>query len=326
MTDKQLTTVFCGTSAFAVPSLEALAASRHRVAAVVTQPDAPSGRGRRLASTPVKSTAQRLGLAVLQPATLGRPDALDALQAYRPDLLVVVAYGQILSAAALALPPSGAVGLHASLLPKYRGAAPINRAIMNGETMTGLTTFQIVPEVDAGPILQQQEMSILPTDTALTLAERMALEGATLLVRTLEAMAQGRLAPRPQDLSAVTYAPKLTKRDGLIDWSHGAQHLRDRIRAMVPWPGAYTFLRGRLVKVLEAQVVPADREEVQAGEIVAVEGGRLVVGTGRGRLALIAVQPEARRPMTASAFISGYRVKPGMRFDNREARSVARGA
>ncbi len=316
MVEKRLNVVFCGTSVFAVPALEALAASRHRVVAVVTQPDAPAGRGRVVMPPPVKVAAQRLGVAVQQPSRLVAEATLAALQEYRPDLLVVVAYGRVLPPAWLAMAPRGTVGLHASLLPQYRGASPIQRAIMSGDAATGVTTFQVVDEVDAGPIFRQREALIQPDDTALTLGGRMACEGAGLLAETVDALAEGGVLPHVQEHAAATYAPKLVKQDGLIDWVQDADALCRRVRALVPWPSAYTVLSSRQVKIWTARAVAsADAGAVSPGTIVSVVGGRLLVGTGRGLLECEEVQPEAGQRMSGAAFIAGYRLQPGMKFE-----------
>ncbi len=325
MVEKRLNVVFCGTSVFAVPALEMLAASRHRVVAVVTQPDAPAGRGRVVMPPPVKVVAQRLGVEVQQPSQLVAAPILAALQEYRPDLLVVVAYGRVLPPAWLATAPHGTVGLHASLLPRYRGASPIQRSIMSGDAATGVTTFRVVEEVDAGPIFRQREVWIQPDDTALTLGERMARAGATLLAETVDALAAGGAQPRAQDHTAATYAPKLTKQDGLIDWTQDADTLCRRVRALVPWPSAYAALGGRQVKIWKARVVAsADAGAVSPGAVMSVVGGRLLVGTGRGLLALEEVQPEASQRMSGAAFIAGYRLQPGMRFETRDSRPETR--
>lgn len=319
MVEKSLRVVFCGTSEFAVPSLEALAASRHRVAVVVTQPDAPSGRGRRMTVPPVTQAARRLGLAVWQPESLRPAGALTTLRKYQPQVLVVAAYGRILPPSLLSVPPLGTIGMHPSLLPKYRGAAPIQRALLAGETLTGVTTFQVVEAVDAGPILLQRPVPIRPDDTAATLCERLAREGAELLVATLETLGRHRLMPRPQDETQATTAPKLTKADGALDWSRSAESLRDQVRALVPWPGAFTRWNGRLLKVLAAEVASSplgDRRMVEPGVIAVAADGRLLVGTGDRCLALTQLQPEGRRPMTAADFLAGYRVTPGMRFES----------
>lgn len=320
MVSKRLTIIFCGTSVFAVPALEALAASRHRVAAVVTQPDAPAGRGRVVTPPPVKVVAQRLGVEMQQPSRLTVAPTLAALQEYRPDLLVVVAYGRVVPPAWLAMVPQGTVGLHASLLPRYRGASPIQRAIMSGDAATGVTTFQVVDEVDAGPIFRQREVWIQPDDTALMLGERMAREGAGLLVETVDAIAAGSVQLRVQEHAAATYAPKLTKQDGLIDWTQDVDTLCRQVRALVPWPSAYTLLAGRQVKIWKARAVDSVvAGAVSPGSIVSVVGGRLLAGTGRGWLELEEVQPEASQRMSGAAFIAGYRLQPGMRFETRDS-------
>jgi methionyl-tRNA formyltransferase len=298
--------VFLGTPRFAVPSLEALAAEGHQIAAVWTQPDRPRGRGRATAASPVKECALRLGLTVHQPERIRRPEEIEAMRALAPRAMVVVGYGQILPRAILDIPPLGIVNVHASLLPKYRGAAPIQWAIARGETVTGVTTMRIDEGLDTGDILLAEETAIGPDETAPELSERLAAMGARLLGPTLRGLDTGTLVPRPQDHSLATRAPMLTKEDGRIDWTLTAQEIRDRLRGFDPWPGAYTTFRGRTLQVTRAAVAPRTaRGEPGA---LTVERRRLVAAAGGGTaLELIEVQLEGRKRISAEAFINGHR-------------------
>jgi methionyl-tRNA formyltransferase len=299
-----------GTPDFAVPSLQRLAQGDHPVVAVVTRPDAPQGRGRKLTPPPVKRTAEALGIPVLQPEDLPDPRFLDALKAWDADLFVVVAF-PILPREVLKTPRLGSINLHASLLPQYRGAAPIQRAIMAGETETGLTTFLLTPRMDAGDILMQRRVEIGPEETAGELTDRMKEIGADLLAETVDGLASGSLKPVPQPAQGVMKAPKLTREEGRIDWSRDAKTLRNRIRGTNPEPGAFTLYRGGLLKVHRA-VVDDRAPSGQGGEIVradAVEG--VTVATARGGLRLTEVQPSGKKSMTGAAWVRGYRVQAG---------------
>ncbi|MBI3779549.1 MAG: methionyl-tRNA formyltransferase, partial [candidate division NC10 bacterium] len=264
--------VFMGTPAFAVPSLQALVGARHEICLVVTQPDRPAGRGQRVTPPPVNLAAQELGLAILQPEKVRDPAVFAALQAARPEAIVVVAYGQFLPETILALPPHGCINLHASLLPKYRGAAPIPWAIIRGETMTGATIMQIEGRLDAGPLLLQQVEPIRPRDTAGTLGERLAVVGAELLCQALELVGRGTARAVPQDESLATYAPKLTPQDARVEWARDAPALDSLIRGLLPEPGAVTRFGGRRVKVLEAFIEAA--QDGPPGTVLAIDPGK----------------------------------------------------
>src|SRR5271167_1260589 len=247
---QSLNLVFCGTPRFAVPALEKLVASGFKIPLVVTQPDRPKGRGLALVPSPVKQSALHLGLPITQPDKIKTNDEFRAqLTALKPDAIVVVGYGRIIPQWMLDLPPLGNINLHASLLPKYRGAAPIQWAIANGETITGVTTMRIDAGLDTGDILLQQELAIAPADTAETLAPRLAEIGAALMAETLRELQAGSIHPRPQDNSQATLAPILKKEDGLIDFSHSAAEIFNRMRGFQPWPGAYTKFRGKNLQV-----------------------------------------------------------------------------
>lgn len=310
-----LRVIFMGTPQFAVPSLEALFSSSHSVLAVVTQPDRPRGRGQRLTISPVKAVAQQYGVPILQPVTVQDTTVISQMASLHPDLLVVVAYGKILPEAILTLAPRGGINVHASLLPRYRGAAPINWAIIEGEEETGITIMQITRGMDEGDILLQRAIPILPTDTAQTLHDRLAPLGATCLMEALTQMEEGSLTPRVQDHSLATYAPRLKKEDGKIQWNRNARDLYNLIRGVIPWPGAYTFRRKTLLKIWWA-----DWEETQTdkrpGEVVAIRPEALQVATGKGTLLLREVQPENRRRMHIQEYLAGYPIQPGECFDS----------
>jgi methionyl-tRNA formyltransferase len=305
--------VFLGSGAFAIPSFEALLEAGHEIAAVVTQPDRARGRGQRLAPPPLKPAALARDVRVLQPRRVKEPEAQQALRALAPEVQVVVAFGQILPKSVIEIPPRGTVNVHASLLPRYRGAAPIQWAIVNGEPVTGVTTMLIDEGLDTGPTLLRAETEVAPRETAAELEPRLARLGAGLLVETLRRLAEGSLQPVPQDHSRATLAPMLRKQDGRIDWARGAQEIDRRVRGFQPWPGASTTLRGRELKLLRAS--PEPDGPGTPGEVVAAGHDGIVVACGSGtRLRLLEVQPESRRSMSAAAFAAGARLLPGERF------------
>jgi methionyl-tRNA formyltransferase len=303
------TLVFCGTPAFAVPTLEKLVGAGFAVRLVVTQPDRPKGRGMELATSPVKQLALQLELPISQPDKIKNNEEFRAqLAAIKPDVIVVVGYGRIIPPWMLDLPPLGNLNLHGSLLPKYRGAAPVQWAIARGENVTGVTTMRIDAGLDTGDILLQKEIPIAPQDTAETLAPRMATIGADLMVETLRMLQAGTIDPRPQDHADATLAPILKKEDGLIDFHRTAEEVVNRLRGFQPWPGAYTSFRGKNLHIWAARTV--ERTSVE-GEIT-VDGGRLFVGCGAGSaLELLEVQMEGKKRMPATDFAHGYRPKPG---------------
>ena len=301
--------VFCGTPRFAVPTLEALAHAGFRVVLVVTQPDKPRGRGLALAPSPVKESALALQLPVTQPQSIKNNDEFRAqLTAFNPDGIIVVGYGRIIPQWMIDLPRLGNINLHASLLPKYRGAAPIQWAIARGETMTGVTTMRIDAGLDTGDILLQKETPINPTDTAETLAPTLAAIGADLMVDTLRRLDAGTIAPRPQDDAKATLAPILKKEDGRIDFRQAAQEIGNRLRGFQPWPGAFTTFRGKNLHVWETAVA---RHTLRPGELL-VEDGHLLIGCGAGTaLELLTVQPEGKKRVASSDFVHGYRPQNG---------------
>ncbi len=309
--------VFCGTPRFAVPTLERLVAAGHSIPLVVTQPDRPRGRGMEVAVSPVKDAAIRLGIAVLQPATIkNNAEVREQLAAIGPDAIIVVGYGRIIPQWMIDLPRLGNLNLHASLLPKYRGAAPLQWAIAKGESVTGVTTMRIDAGLDTGDILMQREIPIGPEDTAETLGPKLASIGADLMVETLRGLDTGQVHPTPQDHSRATLAPILKKEDGRMDFARSARDLFNRLRGFQPWPGAFTTFKGKTLQVHRAQPLQ-HAVKLTPGE-VAVEGMRLFVGCGKNKdkdtdtaLELIEVQLEGKRRMTAQEFINGYRPKPG---------------
>lgn len=302
--------VFLGTGAFAVPSLRALVAAGHEVALVVTQPDRPSGRGRTPAAPPVKMAAQELGLALAQPARVREPEPVAAIEKLGADAGVVVAYGQILPRSVFAAPRMGTLNVHASLLPRYRGAAPIQWAIASGDDETGVTTMMVAQGLDSGPIVLTASTPIGPDETAGELSVRLAQMGAELLIASLSGLADGTVVPRPQDDSLATTAPLIRKEDGRIDWSQPAARIARRCRAFHPWPATFTLFRGGQLKVLAAR---EDQPGPGApGVLTAVDRQGLVVACGENtRLRLIEVQPESKRPMPAQAFAAGARLAVG---------------
>ena len=302
-----------GTPDFAVPSLVSVAQSGHDLVGVVTRPDRPRGRGQQMQPTDVKAAVASLGLdvPVLQPESLRDENFHAQLQALEPDLLAVVAF-LILPRSVLAIPKLGSVNVHPSLLPKYRGAAPIQWAIINGETETGVTIFQLSPRVDAGDVLIQQKVAIGGDETAGELYERLKVQGAELLIRAVDGMAEGSVMPVPQTDEGVSRAPKLEKEDGEIDWSKGAGDIRNLIRGTNPFPGAFTLWRDKLLKVHRATV---DTGQGEAGTVIGADGKRgLIVGTGKGVLALDEVQPAGKRRMSGTDFVRGYRIEVGEKF------------
>jgi methionyl-tRNA formyltransferase len=311
-----LRAVFFGTPAFAVPTLDALAASAHTVCGVVTQPDRPSGRGQRLTPPPVKARALDLGVPVLQPATRRDPQVIAAVAAWTPDVGVVAAYGQILPQALLDVPGLAMVNVHASLLPRYRGASPVHRAVMAGDAVTGVTLMRVVRALDAGPMFASEERPIDPDETTEVVEADLARLGARLLMDVLDQIAAGTATETLQDDATATYAPRLTREDGRVNWSRPARALHDQVRGLHPWPHAYTTLGSRRVVLLETHVEPpSTTDTTPPGVVVEAAGHRLVVATGGGgRLALARLQLDGRRPATAREFVAGQRLAPGARF------------
>ncbi len=305
--------IFMGTPEFAVPSLEATARVCELVA-VVAQPDRPRGRGQRAAAPPTAQWATAHAVPLLQPPTLRESAALDVLRALAPDVIVVAAYGKILPPALLLLPPFGCVNVHASLLPRWRGAAPVAWAIAQGDVETGVTIMKMDEGLDTGPIFWQERLAIAPGDTGGALTQKLALLGAGALVRLLERLASGEPPrPNPQDQRLATLAPRLRREDARVDWALSARELHDRIRAFQPWPGARCILPGgKPLKILATSVEPG---EGKPGEVTAADPGGIHVATGEGILRLVEVQPEGARRMPAAAFLAGHRLAAGERLD-----------
>jgi methionyl-tRNA formyltransferase len=303
--------VFCGTPQFAVPSLEKLAQAGFDVRLVVTQPDRPQGRGMELAAPPVKQTALKFGLPVVQPEKIKNNEEFrNQLGKIAADAIIVVGYGRIIPPWMLQMPRFGNINVHGSLLPKYRGAAPIQWAIASGETVTGVTTMKLDEGLDTGDILLQRELEINSDDTAVTIAPRLAMLGADLLIETLHGLEQGSIIPQPQDNSRASLAPILKKEDGLVDFSRTATEIHNRLRGFQPWPGAYTVFRGKILKVVAAR--PAEPAPAIPPAELRMLGEKLLVGCGGGTtLELIQIQPEGKKAIGARDFVSGYRPTAG---------------
>jgi methionyl-tRNA formyltransferase len=319
--------VFCGTPQFAVPTLKHLLVKPDfEIITVITQPDRPSGRGMHVSLSPVKQTALAASVPVHQPAKIRAPESRALLEGLAPDFIVIIAYGQIIPAGLLPIPKHGWINLHGSLLPKYRGAAPIQWAIAHGETKTGLTTMRIDAGMDTGDMLLQTELSIGPKETTPELAARMAEAGAPLMAETLLGLAEGKLTPRPQENEEATYAPLLKKEDGRIDWQRSAAEIYNRMRAFTPWPGAYTIFRGRICHLVVepvsnpfegAQPVTTNASEhkkTAPGTLHPTKSGLLVSCGGATELRVLSVKREGGKPMDATEFLSGTRLTEGERF------------
>ncbi len=306
--------LFMGSPEIAVPSLKALLESGEKVVGVVTQPDKPAGRGREVTPPPVALFAREKKLPLLQPVTLkNNPDFLKTLRELAPDLIVVVAYGKILPRELLDLPPRKCLNVHFSLLPKYRGAAPVQWALINDEEETGVTTFLIGEKVDAGPIFLQKKVLINSEDTTEILGQRLALVGAEILAETVQGIKENRLDPIPQNDRLATMAPLLKKEDGKIDWGRKATTIANQVRGMNPWPGTFTHRQGLLLKVFHAEAAPG-RRGAQPGEVLVTEDEGIEVACGHGALRIRELQIEGGRRMSATDFLKGHAIKPGERL------------
>ncbi len=305
---RSLSVVFAGTPEFSVPALEALVASRHRVVAVYTQPDRPAGRGQQLTMSAVKQAALRHGLTVEQPATLREASAVDHLRSYRPDVMIVVAYGLILPASVLSVPAMGCINIHASLLPRWRGAAPIHRALLAGDSQTGVTIMQMDAGLDTGPMLLEKTTAIARTDTTGSLHDRLAQMGAEAVIEALDGLIAGSLSPRPQPAEGATYAAKIRKEEALIDWSKPALELEHQVRAFNPWPVAQTSLHRQQLRIWEA-LATADRSDATPGTVTQADSNGIRVATGEGTLVLSRVQLAGRKAVSAAEFLNGQRVE-----------------
>lgn len=296
--------IFLGTPNFAVPTLERAVGAGHQVLAVITQPDRPRGRGQHPAPPAVKEAALRLNLPIFQPERVRRPEAVEHLRALAPEAMVVVGYGQIIPQTIIDLAPLGIINVHASLLPKYRGAGPIQWAILNGETRTGVTTMRIDAGLDTGDMLLKEETEIGPDETAIELGHRLANMGADLLVKTLDGLARGTIRPEPQNSAEATHAPLLKKEDGAIDWTRPAASIHNRVRGLQPWPGASTVFRGQALHIWRSRAFAEGG--AAPGRFATLKPP--VVGCGEGSLELLEVQMEGRKRMAGAAFVNGQRL------------------
>ena len=314
---KPLRVVFMGTPSFAIPSLEALIKAGHEVVAVVTQPDKPRGRGMEKGASPVKAAALKHKIPVLEPVRLKDAEFIERLKALRSDLIVVVAYGKILPEEVLKIPPAGCINVHASLLPKYRGAGPINRAIIDGEKETGVSIMLLDKGMDTGPVFAKERILIEDTDTAGSLSEKLSTLGVGLLVRTIGPIAEGDIQPERQDERLASYAPLLKKEDGHIDWKKTSREIKDLVRGLSPWPGTYTHWHATLLKIHSGRVGGEGIEGGGGGgpgTVIKAEDDAIAVRCGEGVFEIIEVQPENKKRMTAAEFMRGYRVKAGDTF------------
>jgi len=307
--------VFLGTPQIAVPTMEKLLSHGHELLLAVSQPDRPSGRGRKLLPTPVKKRALELGIPAYQPPNVNSGESVEKLRALAPDAIVVVAFGQILKESLLELPPYGCINLHASLLPLLRGAAPINRAIMDGHAITGITTMKMNRRMDAGEIYLRAEIPIGPTTTAGDLHDAVMVQGAELTAETLRRISAGDVTPVPQDDAKATFAPKINPAERELDWTGDADTLDRKIRGLSPSPGAYTFFRGKRLLILRSTVEPGGMN-VAPGSVRVCGPERLEVGAGNGRLVLFEVCPEGKKPMPAAVWVRGARIGDNDRFEN----------
>ena len=309
--------IFFGTPRFAVPTLQHLLDSPHRVVGVVTQPDRPRGRGQRVSDAPVKALALTRDIPILQPDRLRPPELADALRAWQPDLGVVAAYGRIIPEHLLTIPRFGMINVHASLLPKYRGAAPVHRAVINGDRETGVTIMRVVKELDAGTMFAKAIRPIGPDETSDVVEQDLATIGARLLVDIVDQIAAGTAREEEQDASQATYADKLTKEEGLIDWSKPSAVIHNQVRGLYPWPHAYTFVNGKRLILLRTLCDGRRGASLHGlpGTILGADLNAIRVATGDGELAIVEVQPEGKRPMPVRDFLAGHRLASGDRFE-----------
>jgi len=302
--------IFMGTPEFAVPALKALHNNDQDITLVVTQPDRPKGRGRKLTPSPVKETAMNLGYSVIQPSSVRTAEILNCIEKYTPDFIVVVAFGHIIPKNILTIPKIATINIHASLLPKYRGPAPIQHAIINEEKETGVTTMLMDEGLDTGDILLSYKLDIAPDDTSDTLHDRLADLGADLLIQTLNAFETGNIHPIPQDHSKATYAPMLKKNDGRINWERPAEAIEAFIRGMTPWPGAFTYHEKKRIKIFKAKTIVMDTE-TSPGKVIKGFPDELRISTGKGVLAVMEIQGESGKRLLIKDFLRGYKLPPG---------------
>jgi methionyl-tRNA formyltransferase len=305
--------IFMGTPTFAIPGLNEIHRRGIEIAAVVTRPDRPAGRGKALTMPPVKERGLELGLDLWQPSSLKAPNFIDRIKELQPDLFVISAYGKFIPDELLSLARYRGINLHPSLLPRYRGAAPIQWALINGDSRTGVTIIEVAEKMDAGAIYSQKSVDIFPDDNAGTLFTKLAEEGGRLLADAVEQIAEGKGDPQPQDESKVTLAPRLSKEEGRINWQMSATDINNRIRGFYPWPGAFTTLStpkgARSLKIIQARVFPGGGG--RPGEVLEADGDVLIVSTGDGTLRLLEVQLEGKRPLAAEDFLRGHRIASG---------------
>ncbi|MFH1847659.1 MAG: methionyl-tRNA formyltransferase [Candidatus Omnitrophota bacterium] len=307
--------IFFGTADFAVPSLEAIHRSSHEVVLVVTQPDRKKGRHLKVTSSPVKEKAVSLGLEVFQPPLASSRDSIDAIRKYNADLFAVVSYGQILSEDLLKTPSKFCINLHSSLLPEYRGAAPINWAIINGDERTGVSVIRMTAKMDAGDVILSEAEEIRDADTGISLSERLSKKGAPALLKAIDQVASGKAVFEKQDESRITYAPKLKKTDGSIDWNLSAKQICGRVRGLQPWPSAFTYFQGRMLKITGAVPVEARDSGAKAGQVIEVsEAKGIVIKAGKGAIAVKELQLEGKKAMAAGEFLRGHKIGAGEIF------------
>lgn len=310
--------VFMGTPDFSVPTLEALLASNHEVAAVVTQPDKPKGRGKEIHMSPVKECALKHNIPVYQPVRAKDEAFVEEMRALNPDVMVVIAFGQILSKSLLDLPKYGCVNIHASLLPKYRGAAPIQWAVINGDEETGITTMQMDTEMDTGDMLEKTVVRLNPDETGGSLFDRLSLLGGDLILSTLDKLEKGEITPQPQDHEKATYVKKISKSMGDIDWTMDAVSIERLVRGLNPWPSAFTRLNGKMLKIWEAKVLADPENKIPCGSVISADANGLKVQTGSGILCITSLQIEGKKRMDTAAFLRGYPVEPGCIMERSE--------
>lgn len=307
--------VFFGTSEFAIEPLRAILASRHKVLALVTQPDRKKGRSLKLSPPPTKVLAVSKNIPVYQPQDASSGESFEYLKKLGADLFVVISFGQILKSNMLSIPARYCINLHGSLLPKYRGAAPTNWAVINGESLSGVTVIRMDERMDEGDVILKQEVGIEPVDTNITLSEKLSDMGARLVIEALDLIGQKKEKFTKQDDSKASYAPKLRKEDGLIDWNEDANVVYNRIRGLIPWPGAYTYYNSRILKILQTKVVPdVAGKDAAFGEVLYIGKEGIAVKAGSGAILIEYLQLEGKKDMDAAAFVRGHKIESGYRF------------
>ena len=307
--------IFMGTPDFAVGTLQALLQSEHEVVAVVTQPDKPKGRGKAMQFTPVKEVAAEAGIPVLQPKKVREEAVVEELRSYHPDVIVVVAFGQLIPKSILEMPKYGCVNVHASLLPKYRGAAPIQWAVIDGEEKSGVTTMQMDEGLDTGDMLLTEEVTLDPEETGGSLFDKLSQVGAQLLLKTLDALENAAVTPQKQPAESTTaYADMLNKKMGEIDWSQSAVQIERLVRGLNPWPSAYTHLAGKTLKIWKAAVRPSREQKKEPGSVILEDKKHFGIQTGDGVLEILELQLEGKKRMTADAFLRGYQLENGTKL------------